>query len=114
MAVRAEPHLLEDDFVVVELAIGLGVGEFGVGVGFGEALVEELLFQLRGDAADAGELAFGMGEFIVEEKCGVHESISDLSVTCTIGVSGRFCVGGGALVADGIGVSLRGEIAGVV
>ena len=71
MAVDAEPDLLVRDLVALKLAVGVGGerfvdGDFGERRGFADCLHSD------GDAADAGELEFGVGEFVSEEFLGVQ------------------------------------------
>ena len=63
MAVDPQPHLLVSDLVALQVPVGAGGGEFFVDGDFVETLREEVLFHFAFDAAEAGELAFGVGEF---------------------------------------------------
>lgn len=63
MAVDAEPHLVEDDFVALELAVGLVDGELFVDGEFVESGGGEVGLHAGLEAANAGELPLGMIEF---------------------------------------------------
>lgn len=63
VTVQAEPHLLEEDLVALQLAVGFRDCELFVDFDFRESLRGELGFHLRGDAANASEMAFGVREF---------------------------------------------------
>jgi hypothetical protein len=76
MAMDAEPSLLEDDLVALELAIGLVGGELFVDGDFGEAGGFEASLHLRGDATNAGELALGVREFSREKFFRGHPGVA--------------------------------------
>jgi hypothetical protein len=63
VAVDAEPHLVEDDFVALELAVGLVDGELFVDGEFVESGGGEVGLHPGLEAANVGELPLGMIEF---------------------------------------------------
>jgi hypothetical protein len=67
VALEAEPHLLVEGLVALELAVGFVGGEVFVDGDFVKTLGFEIGLFLGLDAADTGEVALGVFEFGLEE-----------------------------------------------
>jgi hypothetical protein len=63
VTVEAEPHLLVEGFVALELAVGLGLAECFIGGDFGEALRGKRVLHGGLEPAHASQVAFGVVEF---------------------------------------------------